>query len=130
MKYLRNVFLGLLVMILPVLAFGANSTQKKSLRIDQKAVVDGQQLKPGSYTLKWNDNSNNTNVAFQLDGKTVATAPAQVVHQPNPDNANYEINNASGQPQLRRVYLSKEQLVFGGGSQAGANGSQSTPPTQ
>jgi len=127
MKYLRNGSIALLLLILPSLMFAAE--QHKSMTIDQKAMVGTQHLDPGNYTLKWDDSQSTTNVTFQHNGKTVATAPAQVVHAANADNANYEINNASGQPQLRRVYLSKEQLVFGGAAQAGDKGSP-TPPSQ
>jgi hypothetical protein len=126
MQFLRNASIALLLLLLPTLTFAAQ--QHKSMSFGQKAVVGGQQLQAGDYTLKWDDSQNTTSVAFQQNGKTVATAPAQVVHAPNTNNATYEVNTASGQPQLRRVYLSKEQLVFGDNSQD--SGSNNTPPAE
>jgi hypothetical protein len=126
MYSLKNASIALLLLLLPTLTFAAE--QHKSVSFDQKAVVGGQQLKAGDYTLKWDDSQNTTSVAFQQNGKTVATAPAQVVRASNTNNATYEVNTASGQSQLRRVYLSKEQLVFGDNSQD--SGSNNTPPAE
>jgi len=125
MKYLRNGSIALLLLLLPAFTFAAE--QHKSVTLDQDAMVGAQQLKPGQYTLKWDDSQNTTSVNFQQNGKTVATAQAQVVRQPSPKNADFEINGAGGQPQLRRVYISKEQLVFGPTTQAD---NTSTPPSQ
>jgi hypothetical protein len=120
MHSLKNASVALLLLLLPTLTFAAE--QHKSVSFGQTAVVGDQQLKPGDYTLKFDDSQNTTNVTFQRNGKTVATVPAQVVHASNTNNATYEVNTASGQPQLRRVYLSKEQLVFGDNSQdSGSN---------
>jgi hypothetical protein len=127
MKYLRNGSIALLVLLLSTFTFAAE--RHKSVDLSQKAVVEGQQLKAGTYTLKWDDSQQPTSVDFQRDGKTVATAKAHVVRAANPDNATFEMNTANGEPQLRRVYLSQEQLVFG--PRDSTNGmNDSTPPTQ
>jgi hypothetical protein len=126
MHSLKNASIAFLLLLLPTLTFAAE--QHKSVSFGQTAVVGNQELKPGDYTLRFDDSQNTTSVAFQRDGKTVATVPAQVVHASNTNNASYEVNTASGQPQLRRVYLSKEQLVFGDNNQD--SGSNSTPPAQ
>jgi hypothetical protein len=126
MHALKNASIALLLLLLPTLTFAAE--QHKSVSFGQTAVVGNQSLKPGDYTLKFDDSQNTTSVTFQQNGKTVATAPAQVVRASNPNNASYEVNTASGQAQLRRVYLSKEQLVFGDDNQDG--GSNGTPPAE
>jgi hypothetical protein len=126
MHSLKNVSIAFLLLLLPTLTFAAE--QHKSVSFGQTAVIGDQQLKPGDYTLKFDDSQNTTNVTFQRNGKTVATAAAQVVHASNTNNASYEVNTASGQPQLRRVYLSKEQLVFGDNNQDSSP--NSTPPAQ
>src|ERR1700743_756017 len=126
MHSLKNASIALLLLLLPTLTFAAE--QHKSVSFTSTAVVGDQQLKPGDYTLQFDDSQNTPSVTFQRNGKTVATAPAQVVHASNTNNATYEVNTASGQPQLRRVYLSKEQLVFGDNNQDSS--SNNTPPAQ
>lgn len=115
MKYLRNTsILALLLMILPVFALAAE--QQKTVRIDHKAMIGTQTLKPGKYILKYDDNQNPTNVTFMRDGKEVATGEARLVHKTLKvgamEHADYETNDASGHPELRRVYMGDEQLVF------------------
>jgi len=132
MRHFRTTWiLALVLAFLPLLAFGAE--QHKSFTLDQKAEIGNHQLKPGQYTLKFDDSSNQTNVLFQRDGKTVASAPAQVMHKKNTDNAQYEINTANGN-QLNRVWVnSHEELAFGdqGMQKNGLNSSQNaTPPAQ
>jgi hypothetical protein len=115
---------AILLAIIPSVSFAAE--QHKSVTFDQTAVIGTQQLKPGTYTLKWDDSQPNTTVDFQNNGKTVATAPAQIVHQSNPDNASFEFNTSSGQNQLDRIYTAKEQLLFGPAS-TNSQSNSSTP---
>lgn len=127
MQYLRTSSIMLALALLPSLAFAAS--QHKSVTLDQAASIGTQQLKAGTYNLKWDDSKDTTNVDIQKNGKTIATVPAHIVHKGTTDNASMEFNTSSGQNQLQRVYLSKEQLVFGDTSQNSAN-SQTTPPSQ
>ncbi len=121
--------LAALLTCLPGLALAAQ--QHRDVSLDQKAMLGSQQLKPGQYTLKWDDNSANTNVTFEQNGKTVATAPATIVKKNNPGNASYEFNTSSGQNRLDRVYLSHEELVFGTTSTNTEGSSQKMiPPSQ
>jgi len=127
MQYLRTSSIVFTLALLPSLAFAAS--QRKSVTLDQAATIGTQQLKPGAYILKWDDSKDTTDVDIQKNGKTVATVPAHIVRQGSSDNASVEFNTAGGQNQLRRVYLSKEQLVFGDTTQDSVN-SQTTPPSQ
>jgi hypothetical protein len=130
MKHLRTAcLLSLLLAFLPLLSFGAE--QHKTITIDQKAMIGNQQLKPGRYTLRFDDSKDMTNVDFQQYGKTIATQSAKIVHQSSPNNATYELNTASGKNELDRVYLPNEQLVFGNNSQASSatTSKTTTPPT-
>lgn len=127
MKYLRTTSIIFALALLPSLAFAAS--QHKSVTFDQTATIGTQQLKPGDYTLKWDDSKDTADVDFQKNGKTVATVPAHIVHQGNTYNVSMEFNTAGGQNQLQRVYLSKEQLVFGDTTQDSDN-AQTTPPSQ
>jgi len=129
MKYFSSIVLGILLTFLPAFAFG--SEQSKSVQIPQKVLVGTQQLKPGQYKVKFDDSQEHTRVTFEQNGKTMATAPARVVHksmnEPDQERADIEINSASGHPELRRVYLKTEQLVFG---QVTNTSATNTPPAQ
>lgn len=122
--------LAALLTCLPTLALAAQ--QHRSVSLDQKAMLGTQQLKPGTYTLKWDDSSNTPNVTFERNGKTVATAPAKIVKKDDHNNAAYEFNTASGKNQLDRVFLPHEQLVFGNtaANSNSANAKTATPPSQ
>lgn len=130
MKHLGTTWiLALLLALVPLLAFG--SEQHKSLNLTEKATVGTQQLKPGQYTVRFDDSKSQTKVEFQQDGKTIATAPATVKHATNMPNATYEMNTANGQDKLDRIYVGKnEALVFGNAGQASSPNQSSTPPTR
>jgi hypothetical protein len=115
----RLWIIACLFAILPISAFAAK-TKSKDLKLDQSVQVAGKQLKPGNYKLKWEQNGNNTaNVAIYNDNnKEVATAPAQIVHANNPNNASYEINTKGGENKLDRVYISHQALKFGSAATA------------
>lgn len=134
MKFLRIGLICALVMaFVPV--FASAQQESKSFKLDQKVIVGNQQLKPGHYQLKWDDASSNPTVTFYRDNKEVASAPAHLVHQKNVGHDNYEINTATGQNKLDRIYMADTVLDFGGAQQSSAVGSQSgsqsaTPPSQ
>ena len=131
MRHFRTTsLLALLLVFLPVFAFGTQ--QKKSLDLDRQATVGTQDLKPGHYTLKFDDSAPQTNVEFQLDGKTVATVPAQVKQVNNNNNAAFEFDTAGGQYKLDRVYVghSKELLLDNAQASNSSNQQTSTPPSQ
>ena len=99
--------------ILSISAFAAGS-KSKTLTFGENVQVAGTQLKAGDYKLKWDESGDTANVTiYDKNNKEVATAPARIVHQKNPDNAAYEVNTAGGANSLDRVYLSNEVLDFG-----------------
>lgn len=106
--------LALLLAFLPVFASAAE--RHKNVTFSQKTVVAGQELKPGSYTVKYDDASQGSQVKFVLDGKTVATVPAQIQHDSNVTGATYTLDNSKGQNTISRIYVGpSEELVFTGG---------------
>lgn len=103
--------LALLLAFLPVFASAAE--RHKHVTLGQNAVVGSQELKPGSYTLKYDDANQSSPVKFVLDGKTVATVPAQVQHDANATGANYIFDSSTGQNKISRIYVGpSEELVF------------------
>ena len=69
--------LTLAIMLASTAAF-AGST-KKSLDFTNPVQVNGTELRPGSYTLKWDGNGNDVNVEFTRNNKVITTAHAKVV---------------------------------------------------
>ena len=132
MKYLHTALLLTFLLVFGSLLSFA-SEQHKTIDLDRPVTVGHQKLTADYYTLKFDDSKTNTEVEFQHNGKTVATAQATVLHKPNPNNAEIEINTANGQDRLDRVYLGKnEELAFGNIAQANtttATQSSSTSPS-
>jgi len=109
--------LALLLSFLPVFASAAE--RHKNFKLGQKAIVGGQELQAGSYVVKYDDANQNSQVKFVLDGKTVATVPAQLQNEANKTGASYTFDNSDGQNRISRVYVSANQeLVFTGDAQA------------
>ncbi len=109
--------LALLLAFLPVFASAAE--RQKTVNFGQKAVVGNQELKPGRYVVKYDDAGQNSQVKFVLDGKTVATVPAQLQRDSSASGATYKFTSAAGQNRLDRIYVEHNQeLVFAGGEQA------------
>lgn len=113
--------LALLLAFLPVFASAAE--RHKNVTLGQKAVVAGQELKPGSYVVKYDDASQNSQVKFVLDGRTVATVPAQLQHDPNSTGATYKLDNSNGQNNISRIYVgASDELVFTASESTASNG--------
>ncbi len=111
-----SCILALLLAFLPVFASAAE--RHKSVTLGQKAVVGSQELQPGSYVVKYDDANSSSQVKFILDGKTVATVPAQLQHDPNATGATYVFDNSNGQNRISRLYVgTNAELVFTGDNQ-------------
>jgi len=133
MKVVRSVSIGLVLLLLPVFALA--SEQQRSVRIDQKVVVGNQTLKPGHYTVTYDDSHNKTDATFEMNGKTLATVPARIIHKSLHEGGGfekpeYEVSHVDGQVRLRRVYLGDEQLVFGPQNAKNGTAQNNRPPLQ
>jgi hypothetical protein len=69
------VVLGLAVM----LASSAFASNKGSLQVRESFEVNGQQLPPGQYQVRWDGTGSNVEVSFMQGKKEVAKASAKVV---------------------------------------------------
>lgn len=120
-RFTSACVLAAFVACLPLLAMA--SVQHKKVTLAHQAEVGNQQLAPGSYTVKFDNSSTNPKVQFIQNGKTVATVPAQIQHNPNVAQAQFEINTRNGHDRLDRIFVGKnEELVFG----PAANNAKST----
>ncbi|MGZ4787400.1 MAG: hypothetical protein ACXVZX_02700 [Terriglobales bacterium] len=115
--------------LLSASAFAAE--KHKSITLDQKVILGGQELKPGSYTFYWDDSKDSTDVTIKQYGKTVVTLPATVGHRKNNTNAQLEFNTSGGQKQLSVVHIDKGvQLSFSGNAQNSGSTSQPASASQ
>lgn len=71
----KTVVLGLAVL----LASSAFASNKGSLQVRESFEVNGQQLAPGQYQVRWDGTGSNVEVSFMQGKKEVAKASAKVV---------------------------------------------------
>ena len=118
MKYSRTLSFVFVLTLMSVLAFGGNKnnygTEKKDITLSNAVQVGTQQLNPGDYTLRWNNNGDATNVTFLQNGKEKAQVPARFVQSSTQTNASLETDNSSSTPTLTRVYVKNGVLYFTG----------------
>jgi hypothetical protein len=71
----KTVVLGLAVL----LAASAFASNKGSLLVRESVEVNGQQLTPGEYQVRWNGTGSTVEISFMQGKKEVAKTTAQVV---------------------------------------------------
>jgi len=71
----KTVVLGLAVL----LASSAFASNKGSLQVRETLEVNGQQLAPGEYQVRWDGTGSNVEVSFMKGKREVAKASAKVV---------------------------------------------------
>jgi hypothetical protein len=118
----KTVVLGLAVL----LASSAFASNKGTLEVRETLVVNGQQLAPGEYQVRWDGAGSNVEVSFLQGKKEVAKASAKVVEL---DKASaYDaavIDHASGKAAISEVRFAgkKFALAIGATEKAELNGS-------
>ena len=120
----KTVVLGLAVL----LAASAFASNKGSLQVREAIEVNGQQLAPGEYQVRWDGTGPNVEVSIMQGKKEVAKTPAKVVAL---DKAyNYDaalIDHASGKATVSEVRFAgkKYVLAIGATEKAEMNASSS-----
>ena len=105
----KTVVLGLAVL----LASSAFASNKGSLQVREPFEVNGQQLAPGEYQLRWDGSGSNVEVSFMQGKKEVAKTSAKVVVL---DKASaYDaavVNHASGKATVSEVRFAGKKYVL------------------
>ena len=70
---------GLLLSMAVLLATTAFAANKGSLQINDAVTLAGQQLAPGSYTVKWEGNGPSVEASILQGKNVVATVPARLI---------------------------------------------------
>jgi hypothetical protein len=105
----KSVVLGLAVL----LASSAFASNKGSLEVAESVEVNGQQLNPGDYQLRWDGTGSNVKVSFLKGGKEVAKASAQVVELEKP--ASYSsavIDQSNGKASISMVRFAGKKYAL------------------
>ncbi len=113
LKYLA--MLAALALLTPLSMFAAEKTTR-SVTIGDPVTIGTTHLKPGNYKVQWEGNGPAVTVNFMRNGKTIATAPAQL--QTNDSNVKQndvimDRTNANNE-KLKEIDFShhKEALTF------------------
>lgn len=123
MKSVRTIsVIALFALLLPLSAL-AKDNNKGSFSLSSPAQVAGTQLQPGNYTVEWSGSGPTTQVKFVRNGKTVVTAPGNVVQLKNrPPYDEVVVTNNNGQNLVQEIDFGRKTtaLKFGeAGQQSG-----------
>jgi hypothetical protein len=113
----KTVVLGLAVL----LATSAFASNKGNLQVREAVEVNGQQLAPGAYQVRWDGTGSNVEVSFMQGKKEVAKTSAKVVALDQASNYDSAvIDHASGKASVSEVRFAgkKFALAIGGTDKA------------
>ncbi|MGA8539693.1 MAG: hypothetical protein WB566_09350 [Terriglobales bacterium] len=118
----KTMVLGLAVL----LASSAFASNKGSLIVREPVEVNGQQLAPGSYQLRWDGTGSNVEISFMQGKKEVAKASAKLVALDKaPDYDSAVVDHASGKATVSELRFAgkKYALTLGATEKAEMSGS-------
>ena len=92
----------------------AGETNKSSVRLDDKVVVEGKSLDTGKYTVEWSGSGPTVQVTLSHGKQTVATFPAHLTEQANANTQGaYSTATApDGSKSLTAIYPGGKRLVL------------------
>ncbi len=104
-------------------AAGAFAQEKSTLSVAEKVNIQGTELKPGKYEVKWDGSGPNVQVSISQGKNTVGTFPATVVARDSSNTGGgYESKKeTNGSKSITAIYPSgkKIQLEIGQAQAAG-----------
>ena len=105
----KTVVLGLAVL----LASSAFASNKGSLQVREAVEVNGQQLAPGDYQLRWDGTGANVEVSFMQGKKEVAKASAKVVALDKASNYDSAVvDHSSGKASVSEIRFGGKKYVL------------------
>jgi hypothetical protein len=105
----KTVVLGLAVL----LASSAFASNKGSLQVREAVEVNGQQLAPGDYQLRWDGTGANVEVSFMQGRKEVAKASAKVVALDKASNYDSAVvDHSSGKASVSEIRFGGKKYVL------------------
>lgn len=123
---ITSVHKGLVLSLALLLAATAFASNKGSMQISTTVMVNGKQLAPGEYSVKWEGNGPNVQVSIMKGKNVVAQAPAHVVtlNSSTADDAAVVQKNNDGSSSLAQIRFGgkKYALTLDEGSTAAERG--------
>jgi len=109
-KISKGLLLGL-ALLLATSGFAAN---KGSLELGDPVTVNGKQLAPGAYTVKWDGAGPNVELNIMKGKSVVATVPARMVDlEQSPDRDSIvTVVNDDGQRSVNEIRFSGKKYAF------------------
>jgi hypothetical protein len=92
----------------------AKETNKSSIHLADRLSVEGKTVNPGDYTVEWNGTGPAVQVTLVQGKQTVATFPAQLTEQANPNPASAYGSSAApdGSRSLTAIYPGGKRYVL------------------
>ena len=119
----KTVVLGLAVL----LASSAFASNKGTLQVREPLEVNGQQLAPGAYQLRWDGTGSNVEVSFMQGKKEVAKTSAKVVALDKAsDYDSAVVDHASGKAAISEVRFAGKKYALAIGATEKAEMSESS----
>ncbi|HEX3354472.1 MAG: hypothetical protein ACRD3H_06060 [Terriglobales bacterium] len=114
-KISKGLLLGL-ALLLATSVFAAN---KGSLQVSDPVTVNGKQIQPGDYTVKWDGNGPNVELNILRGKDVVATVPARMVDLARTPDRNSALTsiNSDGHKSLTEIRLSGKKYALAIGSE-------------
>lgn len=85
-KIAKSLVLGVTLLAATAVVAAPDNSGKSSVQLDSPVNVNGTQLAPGHYNLKWTTTPSGTELQFINSKKAVTTVPAQIVPLDRKDN--------------------------------------------
>jgi hypothetical protein len=113
-------------LLLPLSLLAKDNSNKHSIKtqISQPATVAGTALEPGRYKVEWTGTGPAVKAEFKLNGKTVATVPANVSELANgaePNAVSYQ-KESDGTQTISEITGKNQTLKFGTEASTGNQG--------
>ena len=109
----KSVLPGL-ALLLATSAFAANKGNKGSFEVFEPLTVNGHQLAPGQYKLKWEGTGPDVEAMILSHGKLVETVPAHLIElsRSEPNNAIVSRKNDDGSQSLTQVEFAGKEYAL------------------
>lgn len=105
----KAVVLGLAVL----LASSAFASNKGTLLVREAVEVNGQQLAPGQYQVRWDGTGSNVEVSFMRGNKEVAKTSAKVITLDQPSDYDSAIvDHANGKAAVSEIRFSGKKFAL------------------
>ena len=115
-KISKGLLLGL-ALLLATSVFAAN---RGSLQVSDPVTVNGKQIQPGDYTIKWDGDGPNVELNILRGKDVVATVPARMVdlsRSPDRDSA-VTVVNSDGRKSLNEIRFGGKKYAFAIGEES------------